>query len=64
MAAFTTISTLKHPEWIVTGSNCEPPGYEPDALTIAPTIQIGIVGFEPTTSWSQIKRATELRHIP
>lgn len=50
MAAFTTISTLKHPEWIVTDSNREPSGYEPDALTIAPTIQIGIVGFEPTTS--------------
>lgn len=37
-------------KWIVTDSNCEPSGYEPDALTIAPTIQIGIAGFEPAPS--------------
>lgn len=28
-------------KWIVTDSNCEPSGYEPDALTIAPTILSG-----------------------
>lgn len=51
-------------KWIVTDLNCEPSGYEPDALTIAPTIQIGIAGFEPAPSWTQIKRATKLHHIP
>lgn len=31
-----------------------------------PTFQalIGMAGFEPTTSWTQIKRATKLHHIP
>ena len=25
---------------------------------------VGAVGFEPTTSWSQTKRATKLRYAP
>lgn len=32
-------------KWIVTDSNCEPSGYEPDALTIAPTILSGFAIF-------------------
>ena len=54
---------------ILTRANVAPPGFlAAQDVTIEhfsmSVIHIGLVGFEPTASWSRTRRSTKLSHSP